>query len=150
MELKSSSFKNNEAIPSKFTCDGDDVNPMLEVKSVPPDAKSLALVVDDPDATRGVPFDHWIVWNIDAKTQYVSEDNVPSGAVQGMTGFGKQRYGGPCPPRGSAAKPHRYMFKLYALDVVLALPDASTKADLERAMDGHVLEEATLIGLYGR
>jgi Raf kinase inhibitor-like YbhB/YbcL family protein len=148
MILKSSAFKPGEFIPPKFTCDGEDVNPLLEIRDVPADAKSLALIVDDPDATRGTTWVHWLLWNIDPRTQYISEDSVPFGAILGKTDFGYLRYGGPCPPRGS--KPHRYMFKLYALDKMLDLPEGSTKADLERAMAGHILAEASLVGLYGR
>lgn len=144
--LKSSSFKPGEAIPPKYTCDGDDVNPMLEIRNVPAEAKSLVLIVDDPDATRGTPWDHWVVWNIAPNTQYISEDNVPQGAVVGTTSFGRQKYGGPCPPAGS--KPHHYMFKLYALDILLDLPASSVKTDVEKMMEGHILDQTTLIGLY--
>lgn len=146
--LKSSAFKPGGTIPPKYTCDGEDVNPMLEIRNASPEAKSLVLIMDDPDTTRGTPWDHWIVWNIEPRTQYISEDNVPSDAVQGTTSFGHQKYGGPCPPKGS--KPHRYMFKLYALDTTLSLPASATKADVEKAMEGHILDETTLIGLYSR
>jgi Raf kinase inhibitor-like YbhB/YbcL family protein len=146
--LKTSAFKEGGTIPKKHTCDGDDVNPMLEIKNVPEGTKSLALIVDDPDATRGAPWDHWIVWNIPPKTQYILEDSVPAGAVQGTTSFGYKKYGGPCPPKGS--KPHRYMFKLYALDTELDLPEGATKAELEKAMEGHILDQTVLVGLYQR
>ena len=146
--LKSSAFKNNETIPAKYTCDGENVNPLLEIKNPPAETKSFILIMDDPDATRGGTWDHWIMWNIDAKTQYVSEDSAPMGAVQGKTSFGYEKYGGPCPPKGSA--PHHYNFKLYALNAKLNLPDGSSKADVERAMQGHVLAETVLIGLYAR
>lgn len=146
--LKSSAFKNGDTIPAKHTCDGDNVNPLLEIRNIPTSTKSLAIVVDDPDATRGGTWDHWLVWNIEPKTQYVSEDNVPFGAVQGKNSGGRERYDGPCPPRGNP--PHRYMFKVFALDTVLDLPAGSAKADLEKAMAGHVLDQANLMGLYGR
>jgi Raf kinase inhibitor-like YbhB/YbcL family protein len=146
--LKSSAFKEGETIPAKNTCDGDNVNPLLEIRNIPENAKSLALIVDDPDATGGVVWVHWLVWNIEPKTQYVSEDNIPFGAVQGTTSFNKQKYSGPCPPRGNA--PHRYMFKAYALDIVLDLPAGSSKSDLEKAMGGHILDETVLMGRYGR
>lgn len=146
--LKSSVFKQNEIIPSKFTCDGDDVNPMLEIRNAPTGTKSFALIVDDPDATRGTPWDHWILWNINPKTQYISEDNVPAGAVQGMTSFGHPKYGGPCPPKGS--RPHRYIFKLYALDTELDLPEGSIKEQLVKATEGHIINQTKLIGLYQR
>jgi Raf kinase inhibitor-like YbhB/YbcL family protein len=146
--LKSSAFKEGDTIPAKHTCDGDNVNPLLEIRNIPTGTKSLAVIVEDPDATRGVTFDHWLVWNIEPKTQYISEDNVPFGAVQGKNSEGHERYYGPCPLRGNS--PHRYIFKVLALDVVLDLPAGSVKADLEKAMAGHILDQAKLMGLYGR
>ncbi|HXF44325.1 MAG TPA: YbhB/YbcL family Raf kinase inhibitor-like protein [Candidatus Paceibacterota bacterium] len=148
LTIKSSAFKNNDSIPPKYTCDGDNVNPLIEILNVPKEAKSLALVMEDPDATGGVTWDHWLLWNIDPQTNYIEEDNVPSGAVQGRTSFGSARYGGPCPPRGS--KPHRYMFRVYALDTVLNLAEGEPKSALLKAMEGHVLAEGLLIGLYER
>lgn len=146
--LKSSGFKDGETIPSKYTCDGEDVNPLFEIRNVPAQTKSLALVLDDPDATRGTPWDHWILWNIPASTQYISEDSIPHGAIQGKNSFEHERYGGPCPPHGS--KPHRYIFKLYALDTTIDIPAGSTKQDLEVAMNGHIIDQAVLTGMYGR
>jgi Raf kinase inhibitor-like YbhB/YbcL family protein len=146
--LKSSAFKEGETMPAKNTCDGDNVNPLLEIRNIPEKTKSLALVVDDPDATGGKTWYHWLIWNIEPKTQYIPEDNVPFGALQGTTSFGHQKYGGPCPPRGNA--PHRYMFKAYALDAVLDIPAGSDKSTLENAMKGHILDEAVLTGRYGR
>ena len=146
--LKSSAFREGEMIPAKNTCDGDNVNPLLEIRNIPIGTLSLALVVEDPDATGGKVWDHWLIWNIEAKTQYISEDNLPFGAVQGTTSFGKQKYGGPCPPRGNS--PHRYMFKIYALDALLDLPAGSTKVELEKAMAGHILAQTVLTGLYSR
>ncbi|MDI6734315.1 MAG: YbhB/YbcL family Raf kinase inhibitor-like protein [Patescibacteria group bacterium] len=146
--LKSSAFKQNEIIPQKHTCDGDNVNPLLEIRNVPPETKSSVLIVDDPDATRGGVWDHWLIWNINPKTQYIDEDTVPAGAIQGKNSFNNQKYGGPCPPKGS--NPHRYMFKLYALDTELNLPEGSTKTELEKAMVGHVLDQTILIGFYSR
>ncbi len=148
LALKSSTFRDGDPIPAKFTCDGDNVNPMLEIRNAPRETKSFALIVDDPDASNGGVWDHWIVWNIDPKTQYVMEDNIPFGAVEGKNSFGKEHYGGPCPPRGNQA--HRYMFKLYALNTALDLPQGASKAELEEAIKGHVLEETTLMGKYGR
>lgn len=147
-QLKSAAFKPNELIPAKFTCDGENINPLLEIKGVPENAKSLVLIMDDPDATRGQTWDHWLVFNIDPKTQYIEENNVPAGAIQGNNSWPKTEYGGPCPPKGS--RPHRYMFKLYALDTMLDLEDGVTKDNLEKAMTGHILEQAVLIGLYQR
>lgn len=147
-ELKSSAFRNNEPIPGRYTCDGEDVNPLLEIKNAPENAKSLVLIVDDPDATGGVTWDHWLLFNIDPRTQYIAEGSVPSGALQGKNSWGRANYGGPCPPRG--AKTHRYMFKLYALDTQLDLPEGASKQEIEKAMEGHIIDRATLIGLYQR
>ena len=148
LTLKSSAFKNGDMIPRRFTCDGENINPFLEIKNTPANTKSFALVVDDPDATNGKTWDHWVMWNIDPKTQYIMEDNIPAGAVEGLNSWSKMKYGGPCPPQG--AKPHRYIFTLSALDTMLDLPASSTKADLEQVMQSHVIEKTTLMGLYGR
>ncbi|MDP3975168.1 MAG: YbhB/YbcL family Raf kinase inhibitor-like protein [Candidatus Jorgensenbacteria bacterium] len=146
--LKSTAFKDGGMIPKKFTCDGDDVSPFLEIKNAPEGTISFALIVDDPDATKGIPFDHWLLWNVPGNTQYISEDNIPHGAVQGMTSFERTKWGGPCPPSGSA--PHRYVFTLYALSVILPLSAGGTKEELLKLMEGHVLGKAVLIGRYGR
>lgn len=146
--LKSSAFKDGAEIPAKYTCDGDDVNPFLEIKNPPEGTVSFALIVDDPDATRGVPWDHWLVWNISPNTQYIAEDSIPQGAVQGVTDFGTSKWGGPCPPPGSA--PHRYVFTLYALDISVPLSAGATKEELIRLMEGHILGKAELTGLYQR
>ncbi len=145
MKISSSAFQENSSIPSTYTCDGKDINPPLKFDGVPASAKSLALIVDDPDAPRGT-WVHWVVWNIDPKTPEIKEDSVPAGAAQGVTDFKRNDYGGPCPPSGS----HRYFFKLYALDSILTLQPHTTKADLEKAMQGHIIEKAAIIGLYRR
>jgi len=145
LKITSPAFKHNEHVPAKYTCDGTDVNPALAIENVPAGAKSLALIVDDPDAPAGT-WVHWVVWNISPDTREVKEHAVPAGASQGMNDFRKRNYGGPCPPSGT----HRYFFKLYALDTVLNLGADSTKAALERAMQGHILAQAELIGLYKR
>jgi len=147
-KMKSSAFKEGEMIPAKYTCDGDDVNPLLELRNVPPEAKSLALIVDDPDASRGTPWDHWLVWNINPKTQYISEDNLPSDAIQGASSWGKPKYGGPCPPKGKAA--HHYVFTLYALDTLLELKTGASKEELLREMEKHIIAHTSLVGLYER
>ncbi len=146
--VKSSAFKEGGDVPAKFTCDGADVNPLLEIRDVPEGTKGLALIVDDPDATRGATWYHWLVWNIDPKTQYIDEDTVPFGAVQGTGSGGKAKYLGPCPPRGNPA--HHYRFSIYALDALLDLPAGSDEAALKVAMNGHILAQGMLIGLYGR
>ncbi|MBI5732944.1 YbhB/YbcL family Raf kinase inhibitor-like protein [Candidatus Jorgensenbacteria bacterium] len=145
--LKSSAFKQNEIIPRKYTCDGDDVSPLLEIRNVPEGTKSLTIIIDDPDAPGG-NWDHWLLWNINPRTQYISEDTVPGDSVQGVTSFEHRKYSGPCPPRGD--RPHRYQFKLYALDVILNLPEGATKPELEKAMAGHILDQTLLVGLYQR
>lgn len=144
MKLTSSAFASNGAMPSEFTCDGADASPPLAISDVPKNAKSLALIMDDPDAPMGT-FVHWVVWNIPPDTKEIKKSFEPSG-VQGKTGFGKLGYGGPCPPSGT----HRYFFKLYALDTELNLPEGSTKKDLERAIQGHIIQQAQLMGTYKR
>jgi hypothetical protein len=143
MKLESPVFKNSESIPSKYTCDGDNVNPPLKISAMPDEAKSLVLIVDDPDAPRGT-WVHWLVWNIQPDTKEVNENTVPKGAVEGMTSFGKAGYGGPCPPSGI----HRYFFKIYAIDKILDISAKSKMADLEQAINGHVLSSAELMGRY--
>jgi Raf kinase inhibitor-like YbhB/YbcL family protein len=144
MKMTSSAFENNQNIPSKHTCEGQDVSPALHITDIPTGTKSLAIVVDDPDAPKGT-FDHWIAWNIPANTKDLAEGaSVPK---QGTNGFSEQRYRGPCPPPG---KPHRYFFKLYALDAMIDIPAGSSKKALEQAMEGHILGQTQLVGLYKR
>jgi len=145
MEIKSSAFKNNSLVPQKYTCDGENVNPPLLISGVSKEAKSLVLIVDDPDAPMGT-FTHWTVWNIDPKISEIKENSVPLGANEGITDFRKIGYGGPCPPSGT----HRYFFKLYSLDQKLDLSSGARRSDLEKAMEGHILEKAELMGLYSR
>jgi hypothetical protein len=145
MIITSPSFQHNDSIPPKYTCDGENVNPLLEIKNVPSGAKSLALIVDDPDAPMGT-WVHWTIWNINPDTTQIPEGSVPTGVTEGQTSFGKPGYGGPCPPSGT----HRYFFKLYALDMILALSPQADKAELLEAMEGHILDKAELIGLYSR
>jgi len=145
MTITSPEFKHNAVIPSKFTCDGSDINPRLMISNVPAGAKSLALIVDDPDAPRGT-WVHWVVWNIDPATKEIPENSVPPKASQGLNDFRKQAYGGPCPPPGT----HRYFFKLYALDTTPALSANANKATLEAAMKGHILAQCELVGRYSR
>jgi Raf kinase inhibitor-like YbhB/YbcL family protein len=150
MKLESSAFKAGGAIPAKYTCDDQDISPPLRWSDVPAKARSLALIVDDPDAPRGT-WVHWVAWNIPTNIQTLSEDfpkqDAPSNQIkQGMTDFKRPGYGGPCPPSGT----HRYFFKLYALDTVLNLPSQTTKSELEKAMKGHILDQAELMGTYHR
>jgi Raf kinase inhibitor-like YbhB/YbcL family protein len=145
LTISSPAFGHNGNIPAKHTCDGRDINPPLAIGNVPPDAKSLVLIVDDPDAPAGT-WVHWVIWNIDPNTADIREDSVPKGAIQGVNDFRKHSYGGPCPPSGT----HRYFFKLYALDILLNLTPNSGKAGIEKAMQGHILSRAEIIGLYKR
>ena len=138
-------FENNSTIPSKYTCDGVNVTPPLFIEHVPAGAKSLALIVDDPDAPAGI-WVHWVLWNIHPETKEITENSVPKGAQQGMNDFRKQPYSGPCPPSGT----HRYVFKIYALDTILTLSPHATKTDLEKSMKGHIIEQAHITGLYKR
>ncbi|MGD0282481.1 MAG: YbhB/YbcL family Raf kinase inhibitor-like protein [Dissulfurispiraceae bacterium] len=144
-KLVSTAFQNNSLIPSKYTCDGSDINPPLAIGNVPGGTKSLTLIVDDPDAPMGT-WVHWLVWNIAPDTKEIKENDAPKGAGFGLNDFKKTSYGGPCPPSGT----HRYFFKLYALDTTLNLPSGSKKADIEKAMKGHILAQTEIIGLYKR
>jgi len=143
--IASPAFGSDALIPSKHTCDGPDISPPLRIENVPEGARSLALIVDDPDAPVGT-WVHWVVWNIPPGTKELREGEVPGGALQGTNDFRTRKYGGPCPPSGT----HRYFFKLYALDATLSLSAGATKAQLEAAMKGHVVGQAELVGLYKR
>jgi Raf kinase inhibitor-like YbhB/YbcL family protein len=139
----SSAFENQQSIPKKYSCDGEEVNPPLTITGIPPETKSLTLIVDDPDAPSGI-FDHWILWNIPPDAVIV-ENSAPG--TQGLNSAGQHGYIGMCPPSGT----HRYFFKVYALDVKLSLnANAVRKKDLEKAMQGHVLAKGELVGLYSR
>ncbi|MFQ5848708.1 MAG: YbhB/YbcL family Raf kinase inhibitor-like protein [Candidatus Methylomirabilales bacterium] len=150
MQLTSQAFEAGGMIPARHTCDGADVSPPLRWADPPAGVQSFALIADDPDAPVGT-WVHWVLWNIPASAGGL-EENLPktaslsSGARQGTTDFRRIGYGGPCPPSGT----HRYFFKLYALDTTLDLPPSATKRDLERAMEGHVVARAELMGKYRR
>jgi Raf kinase inhibitor-like YbhB/YbcL family protein len=144
MKVISSALKEGANIPSKFTCDGADTSPPLQIADVPSGAKSLALIVDDPDAPGGL-FTHWMVWNIPPQTGAIGEGSAPKG-VQGINDFGKSGYGGPCPPSGT----HRYYFKVFALDRELDLPFGAKRGQLDAAMKGHVVGQGELMGRYSR
>lgn len=145
LKITSPAFAHKSAIPERYSCDGRDINPALLIDAVPDGAKSLALIMDDPDAPMGT-WVHWVVWNIPAQTGEIKESSLPAGAVQGLNSWKRNSYGGPCPPSGT----HRYFFKLYALDTVLNLAASSTKADLEHAMQGHIIARGELLGTYQR
>ena len=140
MKLKSSAFEHNKFIPKKFTCEGADVNPGLIIEDIAEETKSLALIVDDPDAPMGT-WVHWVVFDI-PPVSMIEENSIPG--KQGSNDFGRKNYGGPCPPSGT----HRYFFKIYALDINLNLREGITKEELEKAIQGHILDKTELIGLY--
>jgi Raf kinase inhibitor-like YbhB/YbcL family protein len=144
MKITSSAFQEGATIPSKFTCDGADASPPLQIADIPSGAKSLALIVDDPDAPGGL-FTHWMVWNLSPQTSTVAEGSAPKG-VHGTNDFGKSGYGGPCPPSGT----HRYYFKIFALDRELDLSSGAKRAQLDAAMKGHVVVQGELMGRYSR
>lgn len=129
-------------IPRKYTCEGEDVNPSLAFEDVPEDAKSVAIILDDPDSVAGT-WVHWLIWNLDPEKP-IEEDSVPRDALQGTNDFGDTGYGGPCPGRGR----HRYFFTAYALDNVLELEEGAGRMELEEFMRGHILCEAKLMGTY--
>jgi len=145
VQIQSDSFENNKMMPAKFTCDSSNISPGLSFSGIPDGSKSLVLIMDDPDAPGGT-WIHWTVWNIDPSVTKIPENSVPGGSVEGKTDFGKPGYGGPCPPSGT----HRYFFKLYALDTVLDLDASAAANDIEKAMKGHTIDSAELIGLYKR
>ena len=144
MKITSSAFQQGVNIPSKFSCDGPNSSPPLQISDVPTEAKSLVLIVDDPDAPSGL-FTHWAVWNISPQNTTIAEGNTPKG-VQGTNDFGKSGYGGPCPPSGT----HRYYFKVFALDRELDLPVGAKRSQLDAAMKGHVIAQGELMGRYSR
>jgi hypothetical protein len=146
LRLSSPAFEDEGTIPRKYGYRAENVSPPLEIADVPEGTESLALVVDDPDAMEpaGRVWDHWVVWNIAPETTELSEGSVPEGCVEGTTDYGETGYGGPNPPD----REHTYRFRLYALDTELDLPSSAHKADLEKAMNGHVLQRADLSGRY--
>lgn len=145
MQITSPVFENNQQIPAKYSCDGDNINPPLQITETPEGIQSLVLISDDPDAPSG-DWVHWLIFNIDPQTSEIAENSVPQGAIEGTNSFGNTSYGGPCPPSGT----HRYFFKLYALDTRLDLREDNNKQDLLKAMQNHIIDSAELIGLYQR
>jgi len=144
MKITSSAFHEGGSIPSKFTCDGSDTSPPVQISDVPAEAKSLVLIADDPDAPGGL-FTHWLVWNIPPQTSSIAEGSTPKG-VQGANDFGKSGYRGPCPPPGT----HRYSFKIFALDRELELHAGAKRSQVDAAMKGHVIARGELVGRYAR
>lgn len=144
MRLTSPAFKGHGRIPAQFTCDGDNINPELVIENVPAGTRSLALIMEDPDAPNGL-WVHWVLWNIGPRVTKLVEQAEPREAVIGKNSWGHNQYGGPCPPSGT----HRYIFRLYALDITLELAGTASKGQLDVAIQDHVLAEAELTGLYG-
>lgn len=149
MKLTSPAFRHNGKIPSEYTCDGEDTSPELHISDVPKNAKSLALIMDDPDVPKNLRpsglWVHWIAFNIPHDTAIIEKGQEPDG-TGGKNSWSRLGYGGPCPPD----REHRYFFKLYALDAELDLAEGSNKKELENAMEGHIIEKTELIGLYQR
>jgi Raf kinase inhibitor-like YbhB/YbcL family protein len=143
MKITSSAFQEDGDIPSKFSREGGNVNPPLRIEGTPENAKSLVLIVDDPDAPVGL-FTHWLVWNIDPKTTEIPEKSLPKGAVQGTNDYPNLGYGGPQPPSGT----HRYYFKIFALDQTLDLRSGAKRQELDKAMNGHIIAQGQLMGRY--
>lgn len=143
MEVSSQAFENGQKIPSRHSCQGENYSPSLHIESIPKGTVTLAIIVEDPDAPGGT-FDHWVAWNITPAEDLEEGLKV---SEQGVNGFGSVGYKGPCPPPGHA---HRYFFRIYALDTKLNLPSKSPKGDLKKAMKGHILAEAEVMGTYQR
>jgi Raf kinase inhibitor-like YbhB/YbcL family protein len=142
MQVTSNAFENHGRIPDKYTCDGANVSPPLRIDQIPPEAKSLAIIVDDPDAPAGT-WVHWLMWNLPVVGELKENDAT---GIQGTNDFKKRQYGGPCPPDGT----HRYFFKVYALDILLDLSPDTRKEQLEKSMSGHIIGFGQLIGFYKR
>jgi Raf kinase inhibitor-like YbhB/YbcL family protein len=145
IKISTAAFQEGGTIPEKFSKKGQNVNPELRIEGVPAEAKSLALIVDDPDAPVGL-FTHWLVWNIDPKTTEIAESSVPRGALQGTNDFPGRGYDGPQPPSGT----HRYFFKIFAIDRVLDLKSGAKRREVDAALRGHVIAHGELMGRYSK
>ncbi len=142
LTISSAAFQNKELIPVRYTCEGTNISPSLDIENIPTEAKCLAVIMDDPDAPKGT-WVHWVAWNIPV-TPHLKENEVHG--IEGLNDFQQHRYGGPCPPSGT----HRYFFKIYALDKLLVLPSDTKKEELEMTMANHIIAFGELIGLYKR
>ena len=141
--VTSLAFKNKEPIPKKYACDGENFSPPFQLVGVPHVAKSIALIVEDPDAPNGT-FTHWIVYNINPRTTRIEQNKTPEGALLAANDFQVREYRGPCPPSGT----HRYFFKFYALDTRLSVPEGATRQAVEHTMRGHILDRGEIMGTY--
>lgn len=151
MDLMSSAFDNNGAIPARYTCDGENISPPLRWVGVPPEAESLVLICDDPDAPSGT-WSHWVLYNLAPQMEGLEEDvpeeeRLSPTGMHGRNDFGDSGYGGPCPPQGSE---HRYYFRLYALDTTLDLLPGATRKQVLNQIEGHILAQTEFVGLYSR
>lgn len=146
MKITSTAFEHNQPIPAKYTCKGEDINPELRFEDIPEKTKSLALIVEDPDAPTGM-WVHWVLYNMSPNVTFISENSKPGNASEGLTSFGKKGYSGPCPPDGR----HRYFFRLYALDEKLDIPPEMADKDMvEEAMKSHIIDQAELMGWFSK
>ena len=143
LEITSPAFRNNQSIPARYTCNGRDIHPPLSFAKIPPNTRILVLMAEDPDAPSK-PFTHWLAWNLIPNIKLLEEGRLPDGSLEGQNDFGLIGYNGPCPATGT----HHYHFKVYALDIPLVLNAGISKEQLDAAIAGHVIEEATLIGTY--
>jgi hypothetical protein len=143
VEIKSPAFKDGDNIPPRYTCDGENINPPLEIIDIPQKAKTWALIVDDPDAPN-MTWVHWLIWNIPVTNTSIQEGKPPENGIYGTNDFDKLQYGGPCPPSGT----HRYFFKVYALDRRIDLEKGSVKEELLKEIEEHVIDSAQLVGMY--
>lgn len=147
MKITSSAFEDNSPIPQKYTCEGEGINPPLEFSEVPKTAKALALIVEDPDAVSKKPWIHWVLFNLSPNVQFIKEGSKPGNSQEGVSDSGENGFGALCPPKGSGT--HHYIFRLYALDQKLEdMPEFTDKDMLLEAMHDHVIEQASLTGLY--
>lgn len=145
MQITSTAFAQNAIIPQKYTCMGKNVNPPILITGVPKDAKSLALIVEDPDAPSG-NFTHWILWNIDPATKEIKENSIPKNAASGKNDIGNTKYLGPCPPSGT----HRYFFTIFALDTILDLKSGSDRKNIDQAMAHHIMDSGQLMAKFSK
>lgn len=146
LKVSSKSFQHNKEIPSKYTCDGENINPDLVFENIPENTKSIAVIATDPDSPSKV-WTHWTLLNIPPNTTQIAEGLIPENAVEGVTDFGETGYGGPCPGSGT----HRYFFNVYALDTMLEnVVSGASLSEIEEAMEGHVIDSTQIVGLYKR